>query len=214
MDTTLEVQARETSGKGAARKARAAGMVPGVMYGPAIESKSITIDPDQLLDLFKTTQNRNTVVEVKLDGTTTPCLVREAQRHPLTRKLLHVDLYAVPHDREIEVMVPLNPVGRPEGAKLGGRIRLIRRQVKAICRYDKIPATFDVDVSPLNIGDMLKASEIPMPDGVSLVYDHDYHVIALYGKKAKALKSAPVPAIEGAAAEGEADAEAAPEEAE
>jgi len=185
MDTTLEVTARASTGKGAARKARAAGMVPGIMYGPAKEAQALTVDPGKLLDLFKATQDRNTVVHVKVGDESTPCLVREVQRHPLTRQLLHVDFYAVPDEREIEVMVPLNPVGKAAGAALGGRVRLIRREVKAQCKWDKIPSAFDVDITPLNIGDMIKASEIPMPDGVSLVFDHDYNVISLYGKKAK-----------------------------
>jgi large subunit ribosomal protein L25 len=190
MDTTLEVTARANTGKGWARKARAEGQVPAVMYGPATDAKPLTVDPVKLLDLFKSTQNRNTVVHVSVDGESTPCLVREVQRHPVSRELLHVDFYAVPREDEIEVMVPLNPVGKPAGAVLGGRIRLIRRSVKATCRWDKIPEQFDVDVTPLNIGDMIKASEIPMPDGVSLVYDNDYNVITLYGKRAKAQKKA------------------------
>ena len=188
MDTTLEVTARATTGKGAARKARAEGMVPAVMYGPATPSQSLTVDPAKLLDLFKQSQNRNTVVHVKVGDVSTPCLVREVQRHPLTRELLHVDFYAVPADREIEVMVPLRTVGKAAGAVLGGRIRLIRREVKAMCHWNKIPEAFDVDVTPMNIGDMIKASEVPMPEGVSLVFDHDYNIISLYGKRAKAAK--------------------------
>ncbi len=188
METTLEVNARANTGKGWARKVRAEGQVPAVMYGPATEAKPLTVDPHKLLDLFKHTQNRNTVVHVQVDGESTPCLVREVQRHPVSRDLLHVDFYAVPREAEIEVMVPLKPVGKPAGALLGGRVRLIRRSVVAKCRWDLIPETFDVDVSPLQIGDMIQASEIPMPDGVSLVYDNDYNVITLYGKKAKAVK--------------------------
>jgi large subunit ribosomal protein L25 len=99
-----------------------------------------------------------------------------------------VDFYAVPQDRAIEVMVPLNPVGKPKGATLGGRIRLIRRTVKAMARFDKLPKQFDVDVTHLDIGDRLLASEIPMPDGVELVYDNDYNVIELYGKKVRGPK--------------------------
>lgn len=188
MDTTLEVNARANTGKGWARKARAEGKVPAVMYGPATDAQPLEIDPLALLDLFKKTQDRNTVVQVKVDGETTPCLVREVQRHPVSRDLLHVDFYAVPREDAIEVMVPLNPVGRPAGAALGGRIRLIRRVVKARCRYDRIPETFDVDVTRLNIGDMIKASEIPTPEGVELVLDHDFNIITLYGKRAKAQK--------------------------
>ena len=188
METTLAVTPRSETGKGWARQTRAEGLVPAVVYGPNTAPQSVKVDPDALVNLFKATQDRNTIVQVELDGATHPCLVREVQRQPLTREILHVDFYAVPQDRAIEVMVPLNPVGKPKGATLGGRIRLIRRTVKAMARFDKLPKQFDVDVTDLDIGDRLLASEIPMPDGVELVYDNDYNVIELYGKKARGPK--------------------------
>ena len=188
METTLAVTPRSETGKGWARQTRAEGLVPAVVYGPNTAPQSVKVDPDALVNLFKATQDRNTIVQVELDGATHPCLVREVQRQPLTREILHVDFYAVPQDRAIEVMVPLNPVGKPKGATLGGRIRLIRRTVKAMARFDKLPKQFDVDVTDLDIGDRLLASEIPMPDGVELVYDNDYNVVELYGKKARGPK--------------------------
>jgi large subunit ribosomal protein L25 len=187
MDTTIEVSPRETTGKGSARKSRARGRIPGVLYGPSQDPAAIELEPGPLLKLFKTTQNRNTVVDLKVGGDApVPCLVREVQRHPVSRDILHIDFYAVPTEREIEVMVPLRPVGRPAGAILGGRLRLIRRRVRARCRYNHIPDAFEVDVSHMNIGDMIQASEIPLPEHVELVFDHDFNVITVYGKKRKA----------------------------
>ena len=61
---------------------------------------------------------------------------------------------------------------------------MIRRELRVSCAYDQIPSHFDIDVSKMNIGDMIKASEIPMPDGVQVVYDHDFNVLTLYGKQA------------------------------
>ncbi len=188
MDTTLDVTPRSETGKGWARQVRAEGKVPAVVYGPTTDPKTVTVDPQALVDLFKATQDRNTIVQLQVEGATHPCLVREVQRHPLTREILHVDFYAVPQDKQIEVMVPLNPVGRPKGATLGGRVRLIRRELRAAAIFDKIPKQFDVDVSHLDIGDRMKASEIPMPEGVSLAFDNDFNVIELYGKKAKGPK--------------------------
>ena len=188
MDTTLEVSPRNQVGKGVARQARSHGKVPGVVYGPETAAIPVELDPAALLGLFKETGDRNTIVQVKVGGDTHPCLVREVQRHPLSREVLHVDFYAVPKQREIEVMIPLNPVGKPKGATLGGRVRLIRREVRAKCVYSKIPAKFDIDVGPLDIGDRVKASEVPMPDGVSLVFDNDYNVVELYGKKQRGAK--------------------------
>lgn len=189
MDTTIQATPREQSGKGWARKMRAEGRLPAVVYGPSFGPRPISVSPVELLGLFKETGNRNTVVEIKIaEDAAVPCLVREVQRHPVSRELLHVDFYAVDREGEVEVMVPLRPVGRPKGAILGGRLRLIRRKVKATCRYDRIPESFEVDVSPMDIGDMVKASEIPLPEGVRLVYDHDYNVVTVYGKRRSADK--------------------------
>ncbi len=184
MDTTIEAAARTTTGKGWARKSRAAGRLPSVVYGPTQAPQPVDVDPGALVNLFKETGNRNTVVQLKVgDGEAFPCLVREVQRHPVTRRILHVDFYAVPVEGEIGVVVPLRTVGRPKGAVLGGRLRLIRRSVTASCRYDRIPEAFEVDVTQMDIGDMIKASEIPLPEGVSLAYDNDYNVITVYGKR-------------------------------
>ncbi|MEN0068564.1 MAG: 50S ribosomal protein L25 [Myxococcota bacterium] len=183
MDTTLNVTPREETGKGWARKARAAGKLPGVLYGPKTEPKALEVDPNALLNLFKETGDRNTIVQVTVDGNATPCLVREVQRHPVSRELLHVDFYAVDPESEIEVMVPLRATGRPKGAILGGRLRIVRRRVKVACKYDKIPTELVCDISPLDIGEMIMASEIPLPEGVSLVADNDFQVMSLYGKK-------------------------------
>ena len=188
METTLEVTTRTTIGKGHARQSRGAGKVPAVVYGPITAPISVEIDPAALMNMFKATGDKNTIVNVQVGGSVHPCLVLEVQRHPLSREVLHVDFYAVPQDREIEVMLPLNPVGKPKGASLGGRVRLIRREVKARCVFSKIPARLDVDVTPLDIGDRIKASEVVMPDGVSLVFDTDYNVLELYGKKQKGAK--------------------------
>lgn len=183
MDTTLNVTPRETTGKGWARKSRAAGKVPGILYGPKTEPRSLELDPEELLDLFKHTGDRNTIVQVTVDGQTTPCLVREVQRHPLSRDVLHVDFYAVDPDAVIEVMVPLRATGRPKGAVLGGRLRIVRREIRVACRYDHIPEALVCDITPLDIGDMIMASQIPLPEGVQLVADNDFQVMSIYGKK-------------------------------
>lgn len=184
MDLTLEVTARPPQKKGPNRRTRRGGAVPAVMYGPAQPARPIAVDPEKLVGLFKATGDRNTVVSVKIgDDAPVPCLVREVQRHPLSREILHVDFYAVPREADVEVMVPLRPVGRPKGALLGGRLRLIRREVKVACRYDRIPSTIDVDVSELDIGGFVKASQIPTSEGVSLVLPHDFNVLNVYGKR-------------------------------
>jgi large subunit ribosomal protein L25 len=208
MDTTLEVTPRDSRGKGVARKGRANGTIPAVVYGPTEAPKAISVDPAKLKELFKQTGNRNTLVQVKIgDAAPLPCLVREVQKHPATREILHVDFYAVPREGELTVLVPVNPVGRPKGALIGGRIRLVRRALKVSCPPDRIPAKLDIDVTELDVDQYLKASQVPLPEGVKVVWKQDFNIVGIVGK-AKKEEEAPKPA---AAAEGATPAEPAAE---
>lgn len=184
METTLAVEARDPDGKGSARKLRSStGKIPGVIYGPSLEPVAVAVDPAALNKIFKTTRNRNTVVQLELNGKTFPALVKEVQKHPVKRDLVHVDFYAVTADRKVDVMVPVTTVGKPAGAIMGGRLRIIRRELRARCDFDKIPENFVIDVSHMDIKDMFKASEIKAPEGVEVVYDNDYNVVTVYGRR-------------------------------
>lgn len=181
--TSLNADIRTQSGKGAARKLRASGKVPATVYGPDGAPVSAAVDPEVLVGIFDQSKDRNTVVELDLGGAKVPCLVRDVQRHPLTREILHVDFYRVAADRDVVVVVPLLHEGKPAGAINGGRIRLIRRTVNVRCKPSAIPTSLTVDVSPLDVGQSVKAGDIPLPKGVSLAYDDtDFFVITCYGK--------------------------------
>ena len=184
MDTNMNATLRtDEVGKGAARKLRAAGRLPAVVYAQGGEATPIHVDPKVLTTIFRKTENRNTVVHLDLDGEDVPCLVREAQRHPLTREILHVDFYRLAEGQEVTVEVPVEPKGRPAGASLGGRLRVIRRTVPVRSNWNAIPATLDVDVSHMNIGDFIRVSEIATDDGVQIVYESDFNVLSVYGKR-------------------------------
>lgn len=183
MDLSLEATPRPTQNKGQNRRTRKGGQIPAVVYGREHAPVSIFVDPVRLVTMFKETGDRNTVVQLKVGASSVPCLVREVQRHPLSREILHVDFYAVPTTDEVEVMVPVEPTGRPKGAQAGGRLRIIRRELKVACRYDRIPAKVLVDVSELDIGGFVKASQIPTAEGVRIVVDHDFNVVSVYGKR-------------------------------
>lgn len=184
--TTLQASQRPESGKGEARKLRAKGKLPGVVYGPQDPPFGVEVDPAALTEIFKKSQDRNTIVQLEVAGETLPVLVREVQRHPVSRDILHVDFYRVSQDRDVEVMVPLKTTGRPRGAVLGGRLRVIRRTLRVRCRFDRIPSDFTVDVSPLGVNEMIRASQVPLPEGVALVLDSDFPVISVVGKRVAA----------------------------
>ena len=199
MDTNITATLRqEDLGKGAARKLRAAGRLPAVVYAQGEEATSVHVDPVDIDRIFRTTRNRNTILHLDIDGEKVPCIVRDTQRHPLTREILHLDFYRLAEGQRITVDVPLEPQGRPAGASLGGRLRVIRRTVPVNAEWSAIPATLPVDVSPLQIGDFIKVSEISTPDDVNVVFESDFNVVSLYGKRGGPKKA------EGEAAAAEA----------
>lgn len=204
MDTTLEVTPRTGTRKGFSRKTRAEGLIPAVVYGPKFSAEMVSVNPNALTDLFKATADRNTVVALKIGAKSVPVLVREVQRHPVSRAILHVDFYAVP-ETPIRVMVPVVPVGRCKGAVVGGRVRLVRRTVPLACKYDAIPKQVEIDVTPLDVGDALSISKVTPPPGARFLYDHDFKVLDIEGKQ-RAEAEEPAAAAPAAAA----DAKAAP----
>ena len=207
METTLAAQSRSDFGKGAARKLRQSGRVPAVIYGGGGAATSIAVDPVALQAIFRKTQNRNTLLHLQVEeGKNLPVLVKMVDRHPVSRAIRHIDFYAVSEDKPVDVSVAVRTTGRPEGATLGGRLRIIQRELMVRCRYDRIPASFELDVTSLNIDDMIRASEIETPDGVELLFDHDFNVVTVYGRRVRGSDSEDAEASgEG---EGEAEAEA------
>jgi large subunit ribosomal protein L25 len=185
MDTSLSVDLRQDAGKGVARKLRASGKVPAVVYAQGGEARHGTIDPTRLLEIFRKSRNANTVIELQVDGVTVPAIVQEAQRHPVNRKLLHVDFYAVSKDRPVEVMVPVTTTGKSVGVAQGGRIEVIRRELRTRCPYDRIPEVHEIDVTQLDVGESVKASQVPVQEGVEIVVKTDINVVTCSGKKKK-----------------------------
>lgn len=185
MQTTLAAEARDSkTGKGVARKLRASGKLPAVVYAGGDHARAITVDPKALLEIFRKTQNRNTIITLEIDGEEIPTLVKDAQRHPLSRDLLHADFYALEPGQVVEVRVPLATRGRAAGMALGGRLRLIRREVRVRCAWEKIPSVIEHDITPMEVNDMVRASELELPEGVELVIKNDFNVMTIYGKRA------------------------------
>ncbi len=182
MDTNLSVELRTGLGKGAARKIRASGQVPAVLYADGAAAVQVSVDPTRLLEIFRKSQNRNTVLQLAVGGETVSALVKDAQRHPVSRALLHVDFYKLSADKTVIVDVPVKTSGKAVGAALGGRIEILRRTVKARCAVDAIPEAFVLDVTALEISGVIMASELPSSDKVKPVVDRDFKVVACLPK--------------------------------
>jgi len=191
---------RTTTGKGVARKLRAAGKVPAVIYGHAREALSLEIEHHPLQLLLEKHPYQSTVIALDIDGKTSNTLIREIQRHPFKKQIVHVDFQELVAGEKVTVPVPLQFTGTPEGVRHGGgMLDQVLHELEVSCDPSNIPHHIVVDVTPLTIGHSIHAGEITLPAGVTLETDADATVCVCAAPKVEA---EPVPA-EAAAAEPE-----------
>jgi large subunit ribosomal protein L25 len=212
-ENRLTVELREGRGKGVARKLRASGRIPGVLYGRAKPSVAVSLDP-ALLEraIQKSEAGINTLFDLQVKGGEKlggkVVLVKELQREPVGGRLLHADLYEVDLAQTIEVEVPIHLVGEAEGVSMeGGILDHSLRDLAVECLPGAIPDEIQVDVSALSIGDSLHVRDIALPEGVSLREDLDLSVVSVVAprKEEEVVPEAAEAAEE--AAEGEAPEE-------
>lgn len=191
---------RSTTGKGVARKLRAAGKVPAVIYGHAREAQSLELEHHALQLLLEKHPYQSTVIALDIDGKTSNTLIREIQRHPFKKQIVHVDFQELVAGEKVTVPVPLQFTGTPEGVRHGGgMLDQVLHELEVSCDPANIPHHIVVDVTPLTIGHSIHAGEIVLPAGVTLETDADATVCVCAAPKVEA---EPVPA-EAAAAEPE-----------
>jgi large subunit ribosomal protein L25 len=194
----LSAEARNETGKGVARKLRSAGRIPGVIYGHAREAQGLSINARELDRLLGNIAAESTVVELNVGGITTNTLIREIQRHPFKRQILHVDFQELVAGEKVAVHVPLVFVGTPEGVRLSGA--MLEQVIHSIdIRVDpaNIPNHIDVDVSHLGMGHSLHVRDLVLPQGVEVLTDEDATMCACIAPRAVVEEAAA--AEEGAA---------------
>ncbi|HAT17566.1 MAG TPA: 50S ribosomal protein L25, partial [Gemmatimonadetes bacterium] len=171
--TGLAAIRRHETGKGVARRLRAAGQVPAVLYGKDQESISLTLDAQEALSLFHSISVENTIVNVRIDDDKEELetLVREIQMHAYRPDIVHVDFYCIERGVALEVEIPANYNGTPQGVREGGVLEVILHEFRVKCLPSQIPESIEVDISHLDIGDSIHASEISMDAGVELLTD-------------------------------------------
>jgi large subunit ribosomal protein L25 len=207
----LAVEPRASTGKGHARKLRAAGRIPAVCYSPGSAATSIQLDPHALDRLLhKSSAGMNTLIDLQgggLDGKVV--LVKELQRDPVMGVLLHADLFAVDVDKAIEVKVPVRIVGTPLGVTFGGGILdFPMREIEVLCLPRAIPEELPIEVGNLQVGDSIHVREIALPAGVELVSDPELSVVSVV-LPAKEEEAAPAEAVAVEGEEGAVPAEGA-----
>jgi len=201
---SLSAEVRTETGKGVARKLRAAGKLPGVIYGHGREPMALSLSARDFDRLAERVRITSTVIELSLDGKTARTLVRELQRDPLRRTVLHVDFQELVAGEKVNVTIPLRFVGTPEGVKTGGGIlEEIVHNIHVECDPANIPDHIDVDVTHLTIGHSIHVSDLKLPEGVEVTDDAEQTVAIVSAPKTEEV-AAPV---EAAAVEGTAEPE-------
>jgi len=167
MEATLEATMRDSFGKNEARRIRAGGRVPAVLYGAtkdvdSKDAKPISVEPKALLRILHSESGANTLISLKLSGETdTRVLVKDYQLDPITHQVLHADFYRIRMDRAIVVTIPVTVKGEPKGVKQqGGVLEFIRREIEIECLPGEIPESVEIDVSDLMLHQGIRVREI------------------------------------------------------
>ena len=215
MDATLKAEPREGRGKNEARRLRAAGKIPAVVYGTEKDKAlEIAVDPRTLLRILHSESGVNTLIGLEGAGLASggKVLVKEYQLDPIDHKLLHADFYAVAMDKTLVVTVPIVIKGEPKGVKQqGGVVDFVNREIEVECLPGDIPEHIDVDISELMLHQGIRVRDLATGSKVKPVSDADMMIVHVVTVKVEEAPAAPEAA---AAAAGTAAAPAAPAEPE
>ena len=193
MQENFEINAvsRDVQGKGASRRLRREGMVPGIIYGGNVEPQMFATRHNELILHLEHEAFYSHILTVNLDGKAQKVVLKDLQRHPAKPFIMHVDLLRVSDSDRIKMHVPLhfiNEEGCP-GVKAGGTISHSQTDVEVICAAKDLPEFIEVDMAEMNIGDTIHLSELKMPEGVEVLAlthgddSHDTGVVAIHAAK-------------------------------
>jgi large subunit ribosomal protein L25 len=181
----LEVALRTEKGKGASRRMRREGRIPGVLYGRGKDTHSLSLKPDDLRKILSSGARENTLIALKIRGEGAEkigdqvVMLKDLQADPIYRTYLHADFYIVAMDEKIEVEIPIRLTGKAEGTKVGGILEQPRREVRVRCLPSDIPEFIEVDVSNLNIGDSIHVQEIRSSTQYEILAESNFPVASV-----------------------------------
>lgn len=214
----LQVKARESRGSASARRLRAEGLIPGVLYGNGGKAHEFCIEERELRKALTGDHGLHAILDVVLEGQSKAhhAVLKDYQLDPVRPRLLHIDLHEVRLDQAIQTQVVVELVGESAGQKEGGVLSQINREVRVEALPMEVPDHLELDVSAMVIGDSMRLSDLRVPEGVTLLDDPET-VLATVSPPTKIEEPEPEEVegeegeeIEGEAAEGaEGEGEAA-----
>ena len=203
---SLKATVRDESGTGVARKIRQSGNIPAVIYGHGREPQKLSLEGREVERLLGTISAASTVIELAVDGTTARTLIREIQRHPVKRNILHIDFQQLVAGEKVTVSVRIRFTGTADGVRnSGGILAETMHELSVRCDPSQIPDHVEVDVTPLTIGHSIHVSDLSLPEGVQVLDEPDA-TVCVCTAPAAAIEE-PTPGVEGAAPEAAAEPE-------
>lgn len=197
----IRVNERKTAGKGAARAERRAGLIPGVIYGEKKEPVMFSISALDLDAQLRQSGFWTRQFEIEVGKNKYHAICQDIQTHPITDRPIHIDFLRVSANTELQIEVPVmyeNELAAP-GLKNGGVLNAIYRSIEVMCKPKDIPETLFVDLTGLEMGDVVKLGDVKFPAGVKPVEDLDTTIAAIAAPAAEEVEEAPAPAADAAA---------------
>jgi large subunit ribosomal protein L25 len=217
MDATLQAEKRETRGKNEARRLRASGRIPAVVYGTEKgKATEIAVDPKILSRILHSESGVNTLIGLQLDGANTRVLVKEYQLDPIHHKLLHADFYQVAMDKTLTLTVPVMLRGEAKGVKQqGGVVDFVNREITIEVLPADIPEHIDIDISELMLNQGVRVRDVHT-DGArwTPVSDPEMMIVHVVPPRAEEVTAVAAEAVPTAAAEPEVIKKGKPEKEE
>ncbi|MGE5235463.1 MAG: 50S ribosomal protein L25 [Acidobacteriota bacterium] len=189
-ELVIEVERRSSAGKGVSKKLRQQGLIPAVVYGGGKETVPVIVNRHAVTELLRQERGRNTIFLLKMKGTKQErhAMLRDAQIDPLTRQFIHLDFIRVMKGQLLKIEVPIVLEGESEGVKVGGFLDWLGRSLHVECQAETIPQALRVDVSSLEVGHHVAASDVQLPEGVKLVDDPHKVIVTIKAHGPKGLE--------------------------
>ena len=205
---TLTVQARteEQFGSRNTRRLRSQGLIPGVLYGGTSSAQPFLVGERELRTALTGPSGMHAIVNVVVEGTPHHAIVKEFQQHPIRGTVTHIDFHEVRLDRPIETAVALTLIGDSPGARMGGVLQQVAREIRIEALPTAVPEHVEASIDSLELGETLRLEDVPVPDGVAFLDDPQTVIATCLSPRAAAEDEGD----EGAEGEGE-DGEAAAE---
>ncbi len=192
----LVAEYREDSGKGASRRLRHEGKVPAIIYGAGRPPRSLSFDHNKVLRELQHESFYSSVLNIKVGNQSQAAIVKDIQRHPAKPIVMHIDLQRIVEDEEIKMNIPIHYVGAEvaPGVKTGGgSVSHLMTDVEVVCLPKHLPEYFEVDISALELDEMLHLSDLKLPEGVEIPElaqgpEHDHPIVSIHVIKVAAVE--------------------------